>query len=345
MRVNRRTVVKLAGAALTLPVVGTAGAQDDETTTETQPTDETTQARPAVETVVAIRDEDRVPENLAVDGDGTLYFGITAGEVWAVSAEQTQETGLTLDDIEQVATLPGSAIGVEVGPDGTLYVASQADAGTGVWRVPRDGGDPGLFAAIPAADGDQAFPNDVLYDADDDRLLVTESFAGRVYEVPLDASDPETAASVWVDADALDTESFGANGLALGPDGAVFVAVTRAASDAGEDVGRLVRVPVAEDGSAGDATTYFEGPGIFGADGITTRDQDVYVAANSLNEVVVVTPDQETTTLASGDDGLVFPSDVAFGTTDQQQDDLFVCNFANENPTEGAILRTTVEDS
>lgn len=335
--------MKLAGASIALPVVGTAAAQD-ETTTESQPTDETTtQVRPAVETVVAIPSEEKVPENLAIDDDGTLYFGITAGEVWAVAAEQTQETGLALDDVEQVATLPGSAIGVEVGPDGTLYVASQADAGTGVWRVPRDDGDPELFAAIPAADGDEAFPNDVLYDADNDRLLVTESFAGRVYEVPLDASDPETAASVWVDADALDTESFGANGLAFGPDGAVFVAVTRATNDAGEDVGRLVRVPVAEDGSAGDAATYFEGPGIFGADGITTRDQDVYVAANSLNEVVVVSPDQETTTLASGEDGLVFPSDVAFGTTDAQQNDLFVCNFANETPTEGAILRTTVE--
>ena len=124
----------------------------------------------------------------------------------------------------------------------------------------------------------------------------------------------------------------------------MFVAVTRATNDADEDVGRLVRVPVADDGSAGEGTTYFEGPGIFGADGITTREQDVYVAANSLNEVVVVSPDQETTTLASGDDGLVFPSDVAFGTTDAQQGDLFVCNFANENPTEGAILRTTVED-
>ena len=164
--------MKLAGVTLALPVVGTTATAQDETTTEAQPTDETTtRARPVVETVVAIPSEEQVPENLAIDGDGTLYFGITAGEVWAVSAEQTQETGLTLDDVEQVATLPGSAIGVEVGPDGMLYVASQAEAGTGVWRVPRDGSDPELFAAIPAADGDEAFPNDVLYDADNDGVV------------------------------------------------------------------------------------------------------------------------------------------------------------------------------
>ena len=325
MKFTRRTAVKLAGASLVSPIVGTAAAQS------------------SVETVVEIPGEEKVPENLAIDGDGSLYFGITAGEVWRLTAEQTQQTGLTLDDATRVATLPGSAAGVEIGADGTVYVASQADAGTGVWEVPPDGGDPAFFAAISPTNGNQVFPNGVLSDGDRDRLLVTESFSGRVYEVPLDATDPETAASVWLDADSLDTESFGANGLAFGPDGAVFVAVTRATNDAGEDVGRLVRAPVADDGSATNAVPFLESPAIFGADGIATRNRAVYVAANSINEVVRVGPDQQTSTVASADDGLVFPSDVVFGTADSQQGDLFICNFANENPEEGAILRTTVE--
>lgn len=326
VKCTRRRAVKLAGASLVLSAAGpTASAQS------------------AVETVVEIPSEEKVPENLAIDGDGTLYFGITAGEVWQLTADQTQRTGLTLDDCTQVATLPGSAIGVEVGPDGTVFVASQADAGTGVWHVPPDGSDPALFASVPASNQEQVFPNDILYDDEHQRLLVTESFGGLVYEVSLDATDPETAASVWLDVDALDTESFGANGLAFGPDGAVFVAVTRATTDAGEDVGRLVRVPVADDGSTTDAAAYLESPAIFGADGITTRNGTVYVAANALNEVVRVTPDMGTATIASSDDGLAFPSDVVFGTVDQQQGDLFICNFANENPTEGAILRTSIE--
>jgi plastocyanin/sugar lactone lactonase YvrE len=308
------------------------GGQETETS---EPADETT-----VETVVEIPGE-RVPENLAFDDEGAMYFGITAGEVWKLTPEQTQETGLTLDDVQQMGTLPGGAIGVEVGPDETVYVASQSEQGTGVWQVPQNGEDPSLFATIPTVDGEEdVFPNDILYDGDRDRLLVTESFGGVVYEVPLDADDPENAASEWIATDLIDTESFGANGLTFGPDGRVVAAVTRATNDAGEDVGRLVRVPVVDDGSAGDAETYLESTAIFGADGVTARESDLYVAANALNEVVRVTSDQETETVASGENGLVFPSDVLFGTTQAQQDTLFICNFANENPEEGAILRT-----
>ena len=327
-RLTRRAALRLTGGAIALSAFGTVAS-----------------AQSAVATVVDIPSPDRVPENLAITADGTLYFGITAGEVWKLTPEQTQETGLTLDDAERVATLPGNVAGVEVAPDGTLYVASAAAAGTGVWRIPP-GGDPAFFAAVPPGDagagGGQVFPNDVLYDGARERLLVTESFGGRVYEVPLDATDPATAAAVWVDADSLDTETFGANGLTFGPGGddAVFVAVTRATDAAGDDVGRLVRVPVVRDGSAGDAETYLESGAIYGADGITSRGRCVYVAANSRNEVVRVTPGGETRVVASGDDGLVFPSDVVFGTAPSQRGDLFVSNFANENPEKGAILRT-----
>lgn len=329
VRVTRRKAMKLAGGNFVLPAITTTAAAQ----------------RPTVETIVEIPSEQKVPENLAFADDGTLYFGITVGEIWQLTADQTQQTGLALNDATQVTTLPGSASGVEVGPNGTIFVGSQADAGTGVWQVPQNGGDPSLFAVIPRMNQEQVFPNDILYDSDQNRLLVTESFGGRVYEVPLDAANPETAASVWLDADSLATESFGANGLTFGPDGAVFVAVTRATSDVGENVGRLVRVPVADDGSTTDPEVYLESPAIIGADGITTRGQTVYVAANSLNEVVRVTPSKQTRTIASSDDGLVFPSDVVFGTANRQQDDLFICNFANETPSQAAILRTRPNQS
>lgn len=288
-----------------------------------------------VETVVDIPGEP-VPENFAIDRDGTLYFGITRGELRKLTAAQTQETGLSLDDTEQVATLPGSAIGVEFVPDDALYVASQADEGTGVWRVPTDGGGPELFATV------ERFPNDVLHDPFHDRLLVTESFGGVVYEVPLDADDPAIAASVWTDDDRLATESFGANGLTFGT-GSVFIAVTRATNDVGEDVGRLVQVPIGSGGDAGEATTYFESDAIYGADGITSFGPNLYVAANARNEVVRLNPGKNLTVIADGDDGLVFPSDVVLGRTRRQRGDLFVCNFANETPEEGAILRTRLQ--
>ena len=324
VRITRRAALRAIGGGVAVGSSSAAAAAQ-------------TNAETSAETVVEISGE-RVPENLAIADDGTLYFGITAGEVWRLSPEQTQETGLTLDDLERVATLPGSAAGVEVVPDGTLYVASQSESGSGVWEIPADGGDPTPFASV-SNPGD-TFVNDVLYDDERDRLLVTESFGGEIYELPLgDASGG--GVSVWSESDLLDTESFGANGLALGPGGSVFVSVTRTTRDGGEDVGRVVGIPVADDGSAGEAGTYVERPALFGADGLTSRGPNLYVAANARNEVVRVTPAEKITTVASGDDGLVFPSDVAFGTVPRQRGDLFVCNFANENPARGAILRTS----
>ncbi|MDS0297705.1 hypothetical protein NDI76_02985 [Halogeometricum sp. S1BR25-6] len=337
--ITKRSTLRLFGAGLAFSALPGSAMADGKANEES---DETGQGRDGaddgegsagapVETVVEIPGEP-VPENLALDWDGTLYFGITAGEVWEVTNAQTQETGLIPEHLTRVATLPGSVVGVEVVPCGSIYVASSTGGDdTGVWEVPRDGGDPRPVASI------SGFPNDVLYDPDFDRLLVTESTGGAVYEVPLSEEDP--AAHVWFESAALETESFGANGLAFARDGSLYVAVTRARSDEGEDVGRLVRVAVKADGRAGESETYLESPEIFGADGVTTNGPDVYVAANSRNRVVRVAPDRCVDIVADADDGLVFPSDVLFGVTPRQRSDLFVCNFANSSPEDGAILR------
>jgi sugar lactone lactonase YvrE len=274
-----------------------------------------------VETLVSIPG-DRVPENMAFDTDGNLYFGITAGEVRRLGADQTGATGLTLDETEQLATLPG-AIGVETAPDGTVYVAvATQDDRAGVWEVSSEGEASQLVTI-------SGFPNDILFDADRDRLLVTESTNGRVYAVGTDGSR-----TTWVDDDRLNTESFGANGLTRDGQDNVYIAVTRAP----DQTGRVLQVPTASDGSAGEASMFFQGGAIFGADGITAKDGDIYVAANSQNRVLQVSPDGTTATIATGDDGLVFPSDVLFGPG-EMNDTLFICNFANQSPEVGAILR------
>lgn len=314
---------------MTLGVAGCAGTDSSSTPTEsstgttatataTRTDTPTTTPTPGVETVVSIPGE-RVPENLAFDTDGNLYLGITAGEVRRLSSDRTGETGLTIEDTEQVATLPG-AIGVEVGPDGTVYVAvATQDDNAGVWAVPA-GGEASQLVGI------SGFPNDILFDADQDRMLVTESSGGVVYSVGTDG-----ARETWLDDDRLATESFGANGITRDADGTVYVAVTRAG-----ETGRLIEVPVQSDGSAGDANTLLDSEAVFGADGITTRDGAIYVAANSQNRVVRVDGQGATETVATGDDGLVFPSDVLFAP---DSDDLFICNFANQSPQDGAVLR------
>ncbi|MHC3439470.1 plastocyanin/azurin family copper-binding protein [Natrialbaceae archaeon A-gly3] len=342
---------------------------DDEPEPE-EPVDE-------VETVVAIPD-DPTPENLAIDDEGALYFSIVDGEVRRLTPEQTLETGLMLEDVEQVGELPGEAFGVEVVPDGTLFVTLQAGEETGVWRVPpvdevepdddemmddemmddemmddemmddemmddeiEDVPEGEPFAIIGVED--EVFPNGIEYDEAYDRLLFTESFGGAVYEVPLDADDPDEAASVWFEDDRLDTETFGANGLNI-VDDYVYVAVTEDIVDE-DDAGRILRVPVEEDGEAGEGETFVEGPEVLGADGIEMGPEEyLYVAAIFQDAVVRVDPDGEVETVASAEDGLVFPSDVTFGTTDEQEGELFICNFAPEEPEESAILRLGTEE-
>ena len=271
-----------------------------------------------VETVVSISGE-RVPENMAFDADGNLYFGITAGEVRRLSADRTGETDLTIDDTEQVATLPG-AVGVEVSPDGAIYVAvASQDESAGVWMVPPDGAASQL-ASI------SGFPNDILFDSNRDRMLVTESSGGVVYSIGTDGSR-----ETWLDDGRLATESFGANGITRGSDGTVYIAVTRAG-----EMGRLIEVQIGPSGNPVEATTLVESEAIFGADGITAYKGDILAAANSQNRVVRVNSAAETETIADGDDGLVFPSDVLVGPGSEE---LFICNFANESPEDGGILR------
>jgi sugar lactone lactonase YvrE len=327
-----------SSVVVTLGLAGCAGTGSTPTSTNTAAEDTATETRTAtptdteaqtptttstlgVETVVSIPGE-RVPENLAFDANGNLYFGITAGEVRRLPSGRIGETGLTIEETEQVATLPG-AIGVEVGPDGTVYVAvATQDDNAGVWAAPSDNEASQLVRI-------SGFPNDILFDADRDRMLVTESSGGVVYSVGTGGSR-----ETWLDDDRLATESFGANGITRRADGTVYVAVTRAG-----ETGRLIEVPVQSDGSAGEANTFLESEAIFGADGTTARDGNIYVAANSQNRVVRVDAEGATETVATADDGLVFPSDVLFAP---DSDDLFVCNFANQSPEDGAVIRTRV---
>lgn len=325
-RVSRR---RFLASTATVTAAGVAGCSDR---TSEQPADSPTDPTPSqptdaqrgVETVVDIPGE-RVPENLAFGPDGALYFGITAGELRRLTPEQAASSGLALADVEQVATLPG-AVGVEASPDGIIYVAVAAqDDDSGVWSV-SPGDRTGQLAAI------SGFPNDILYDTDHDRLLVTESQGGAVYSVTSDGSR-----ETWLDDERLSTDSFGANGITRDSDGDVYVAVTRAPGE----TGRLLRVPVQNDGTAGDAVMFFEGSDIYGADGIAAMDGAIYVAVNGQNRVLRVTPEGTPTVVATGDDGLLFPSDVAFDGEDLSAS-LFICNFANQSPDDGAILRTDV---
>lgn len=161
------------------------------------------------------------------------------GEVLRVSPRQVAHAGLTKAVTALVASLPidgGDMLGIDVGPDGPVYAAlATSTPGTNVVLAVADGGSPSRLAALPT----DPLPNGLLLEPARDRLLVTDSFGGTVREIDADAGD----ASIWLDHPLLAPGSFiGPNGLAR-PDGVVYVSNL--------DFGRVVRVPVQSDGSAG----------------------------------------------------------------------------------------------
>ncbi|ESS09613.1 MAG: hypothetical protein A07HN63_00418, partial [uncultured archaeon A07HN63] len=223
-----------------------------------------------------------------------------------------------LADTEQIASLPETT-GVDVGDDGTVYVAVPTDDEQGgIWEVPPDG-----EAAQLATIG--GFPNGVF--ADGDRLLVTESFDGTVFAVGTDGST-----STWLDDDRLDPSGLGANGITRSAAGDVYVAVT----EASDDTGRLLRVPVADDGSAGEPSVFAEGSTFYGADGVTAREERLYLAVNNRQQVLELSEEGEPVALATAEDGLVYPSDVVVG---QNGTHLYLCDLAVESPAAAGIYR------
>ena len=264
-----------------------------------------------------------VPENIAFSDDGDLYVGIIDGSVRRLDADRTDESDLGVDATTQVATYPGGVAGVAVA-DETLYTAVNGNAGS-VYSLDLSGDDAPTEVATPLSDG-RGFVNDIYVDGD--RLLVTESFRGRVYEVPLGG---DGGASVWTADGLLDTKSFGANGITR-IDRTVYVAVTRAGN-----AGRIVSIPVRNDGTAGTAETYVEDESLFGADGLTARGQQLYVAVNSRDRVARVTRSQKPQTVAEGAP-LSFPSEVAFDPTNPGT--AFICNFSPGDADAAGVLRT-----
>ncbi|WP_338728913.1 hypothetical protein [Haladaptatus sp. DJG-WS-42] len=271
-----------------------------------------------------------LPENLAVDRRGNKYLGMsTLGELWKVPADNTTP--------ETLATFSVGAgfgvLGVTVTPQGTAFVCLLTGVGEGddaadthgIWKVERDG-TKSLVAPLPPT----TFPNDLM--AFRDGLLVTDSIGGAVWYVT------EGSATPWSTAELLEgTGAFGfgfpigANGIVRGKDGAVYVGVS--------ERGHIVRIPVNPDGSGGTPELFVADDRIFGCDGITLDNRgNLYVAVIAQNTIVRVNADTTIETLATAEDGLDGPSDVAFGTSRNEQQSLFITNFAllnAENPMPG----------
>jgi streptogramin lyase len=189
-------------------------------------------------TEVTINDTGVMPENLTSSRDGTVYFGSTAkgtiyraapgaaqAEPWilASAAGLTNVLGVLADDRTNTLWVCQNATG---GRDGAPVVGQTALRSFDL----KSGAAKGTYPFPP----NSGICNDIAVSSNG-TAFVSESFRGRIHRLRPGASDLE----VWASAQQLNV----IDGLALLADGSVY------ANDFSS--GRLFRIPVNADGSAG----------------------------------------------------------------------------------------------
>lgn len=205
------------------------------------------------------------PEGVAVHLDGSIWCGGESGQLYRIAPDGSH--------LEQVASTGGFALGVDVGPDGRVYLCDLKHRSVFSYTLAD-----GLVELTRG--GDQRFttPN-MVRAAADGTLFVTDSHVqgtpgGGVYRFAADG-----VGGLWWD-EPMDF----ANGIALSPDGsAVYVVETFAA--------QLSRIGIGTDGQPTEKTVVARLPGVL-PDGVTFGpDGWLYLACYEPSMVLRVPPE------------------------------------------------------
>lgn len=257
------------------------------------------------------------PEGLVIDGQGNIYVGMLAsGEIVKIAPDGAQTVLATFELGEASRRTPNVLVGLSLDAANNVYAVlltgdTPGAATHGVWRV-TPSGHKQLVGAIPNTDGG---PNQVALDRHGN-VYVTDSWLGVVWRI----ARGSTTATVWLDdprltwATELDnpcgvTSFFGgANGLAFDQRGDLYVASSNRAV--------ILRVKIDPQTGEPTAEEFIQDCARLTALDHMAFDErgNLYVARNVDNEIIRITPDKQIEVLATADDGLDTPSNIAFGT-------------------------------
>jgi sugar lactone lactonase YvrE len=250
------------------------------------------------------------PEGIAVDAEGNVYASLARlGQVRKIAPDGSETTLLDLGGPKP--------LGLAADAEGTVYLAMFAPEteNHGVHRIEPDGTSqrlPGSEAIV--------HPNGLTLDRER-TLYISDSEAGTLWRIEAGGT-----AELWLEhalleatGDSPDYPPIGANGVAHWQD-LIYVANL--------EQGLMLRVPVREDGQAGEPEVIAEG--IYGMDGIAVDLWGrVYAALGIQNKVVQIDPaDGTVSDVATRDDGLDVPASLAFGVREGEGASLFVSNYA-----------------
>lgn len=259
-----------------------------------------------------------LPESITTDTEGNLYMTME-NTVQRLTPQGVQSTYAALP------VPPGVlAAGLKFDDHGDLFVAtgslSPEPPVAFIWRVDGSG-----EVSVHAELDPEGFPNDLAFDGEDN-LYVTDPLLGQIWKI-----DPDGVPEVWLDHPALAGDEdepylvlshFGADGIA-------FDRFHKRLYVGNLDYGTILRIPVDEDGDAGELEIYVDDfDKLAGADGIAFDALgNLFVAVNGQDRLVVVDVFRHVHVLAEG--GLLdAPSALVFGATPWTKHTLYATSFA-----------------
>ncbi len=260
-----------------------------------------------------------MPEALTVDQQGNIYVGMAfTGEIRRLTPQGEATTFANLPSPGENGFMTGLAFD----RSGDLYVAMASfDPEThGIWRVSQDGSVVKRFASLDTT----GLPNGVDFDSGGN-LYVANSTGGQVWKI-----DQQGNVAFW-SADPLlqgIIPSVSPLGFPIGANGVALDAEENNLYVANFEFGRIVRIPVNPDGSAGNAQVFVEDKATLeGADGITFDNEgNLFVAVIAQDRLVAISPQGDIFTVAEGAP-LQNPSDIKFGVGEEEKV-AYITNFA-----------------